>query len=149
MKMTPEQFAFWLQGYVELTGGTPPTQEQWDSIVEHLGLLFNKVTKPVAKKEQAKEILIEKAAPTKATPADEQKETKSPSVIDDYEKIFKKQLDEWERINRETQPGVPYQYPPFVPPSTYPTLPYTPSPNWPGNGIGDWYEPNGFPKIIC
>ncbi len=41
--MTPEQFAYWLQGFVELHGA-PPTQEQWDSISDHLRLVFTKVT---------------------------------------------------------------------------------------------------------
>lgn len=48
-KLTPEQFSFWLQGFCELGGGQVPSQEQWDSICEHLNLVFNKVTKPLAK----------------------------------------------------------------------------------------------------
>lgn len=43
--MTPEQFAYWLQGYAELAGDAP-TPEQWQSIKEHLALVFNKVTLP-------------------------------------------------------------------------------------------------------
>jgi hypothetical protein len=46
--MTPEQFAYWLQGFAELTP-QPPTQEQWDSIKAHLQLLFKKETPPVKK----------------------------------------------------------------------------------------------------
>ena len=42
--MTAEQFAYWLQGFAELTDGEP-TPEQWASIKEHLNLVFNKVTK--------------------------------------------------------------------------------------------------------
>lgn len=45
--MTPEQFAFWLNGFVELNKGAPPTPEQWTSITEHLGTVFTKVTPPV------------------------------------------------------------------------------------------------------
>jgi hypothetical protein len=45
--MTPEQFAYWLQGYVELHG-EEPTTAQWDSIKEHLSTVFIKVTNPVA-----------------------------------------------------------------------------------------------------
>lgn len=45
-KMTAEQFCYWLQGFVELHGGVPTT-EQWESIKEHLGLAFTKVTHPV------------------------------------------------------------------------------------------------------
>lgn len=40
--MTPEQFAYWLQGFSEL-GGTP-TQEQWDVIRAHLATVFDKKT---------------------------------------------------------------------------------------------------------
>ena len=45
--MSPEQFAYWLQGFVELNKGAPPTPEQWKSITEHLGTVFTKVTPPV------------------------------------------------------------------------------------------------------
>lgn len=45
--MDAQQFAYWLQGFAELSQ-TPPTQEQWDSIREHLALVFKKVTPPVA-----------------------------------------------------------------------------------------------------
>jgi len=41
--MTPEQFTYWLQGYVELVG-THPTPEQWQSIKDHLQTVFTKVT---------------------------------------------------------------------------------------------------------
>lgn len=42
--MTPEQFAYWLQGFAELTEGTPPTPEQWKSINDHLQTVFVKIT---------------------------------------------------------------------------------------------------------
>jgi hypothetical protein len=45
--MTPEQFAYWLQGFVELGKGAAPTPEQWKSIREHLETVFKKVTPPV------------------------------------------------------------------------------------------------------
>lgn len=41
--MTPEQFAYWMQGFVEITGERP-TKQQWKMIKEHLGLCFTKVT---------------------------------------------------------------------------------------------------------
>ncbi len=41
--MTPEQFAYWLQGFVELHGELP-SEEQWKLIKEHLQTVFNKVT---------------------------------------------------------------------------------------------------------
>lgn len=43
--MTPENFCYWLQGFSELNGQAP-TEDQWKSITEHLGLVFKKVTPP-------------------------------------------------------------------------------------------------------
>ena len=50
-RMNAEQFAYWLQGFAELNGG-PPNEIQWAMIREHLGLLFNKVTKIVPAKQR-------------------------------------------------------------------------------------------------
>lgn len=44
--MTSEQFAYWLQGFVELHG-SEPTAEQWKQIKDHLQLVFVKVTPSV------------------------------------------------------------------------------------------------------
>lgn len=41
--MQAEQFAYWLQGFVELNGDMP-TPEQWQSIKDHLATVFVKVT---------------------------------------------------------------------------------------------------------
>lgn len=41
--MTPEQFAYWLQGFTEI-GQQPPTAEQWQVIQDHLKLVFSKAT---------------------------------------------------------------------------------------------------------
>lgn len=41
--MTPEQFAYWMQGFAELNA-IPPSHEQWQSIREHLALVFDKRT---------------------------------------------------------------------------------------------------------
>lgn len=41
--MTPQDFCYWLHGFAELNG-SQPTPEQWQSIREHLALVFNKVT---------------------------------------------------------------------------------------------------------
>lgn len=46
--MTPEQFAYWLQGFVELGQGTMPTEAQWKSIQDHLQTVFKKVTPPIS-----------------------------------------------------------------------------------------------------
>ena len=46
--MTPEQFAYWLQGFAELHGCQEhPSKEQWASIKDHLSTVFNKVTWPI------------------------------------------------------------------------------------------------------
>jgi hypothetical protein len=43
--MKPEEFAYWMQGFVELQNSDePPTKEQWQIIKDHLQLVFNKVT---------------------------------------------------------------------------------------------------------
>lgn len=47
--MTERDFCLWLNGFAELTGTTQPTEAQWKMIVEHLGLIFNKVTPPLGK----------------------------------------------------------------------------------------------------
>ncbi len=44
--MTAEQFAYWLQGFAELTSEAP-TAEQWQSMREHLATVFDKVTPPL------------------------------------------------------------------------------------------------------
>jgi hypothetical protein len=44
--MTEQQFAYWLQGFAELNPQAP-TQEQWQSIREHLATVFKKVTPEV------------------------------------------------------------------------------------------------------
>lgn len=43
--MTPEQFAYWLQGRAELCK-EPPTAKEWEIIKDHLALVFTKVTPP-------------------------------------------------------------------------------------------------------
>lgn len=45
--MNERDFAYWLNGFAELTGDTPPTAEQWKSIREHLATVFVKVTPQV------------------------------------------------------------------------------------------------------
>lgn len=41
--MTAEQFAYWLNGFVELNG-QGPNPDQWESIKEHLSTVFMKIT---------------------------------------------------------------------------------------------------------
>lgn len=42
--MTPEQFAYWLQGFVEMNSGNSPNVWQWRMIKDHLQTCFNKIT---------------------------------------------------------------------------------------------------------
>jgi len=45
--MTAEQFAYWMQGFSELTGDEMPTPAQWKMMKEHLATVFVKVTPPL------------------------------------------------------------------------------------------------------
>lgn len=38
--MTPENFAYWLQGFFEITGSTTLTTPQVEMIKKHLGYVF-------------------------------------------------------------------------------------------------------------
>ncbi len=42
--MTAENFVYWLQGYLELSGSAKLTEEQVKSVKEHLALVMTKVT---------------------------------------------------------------------------------------------------------
>lgn len=46
--MDAQNFAYWLQGFVELTQGQTPNPAQWKSICEHLQTVFHKITPPVS-----------------------------------------------------------------------------------------------------
>ena len=45
--MNQDQFAYWLQGFVEMNGGKEPTKAQWKMIKDHLQLCFKKMTPPL------------------------------------------------------------------------------------------------------
>lgn len=46
--MTPNDFCYWLHGWTELKGDkAAPTAIQWQVIVDHLDLVFDKVTPDV------------------------------------------------------------------------------------------------------
>lgn len=70
--MDASQFTIWLQGFAELNSA-PPTPEQWQSIRNHLALVFKKVTPPLGSpkipdmKEAIKE-MIERAEKEKFVP---------------------------------------------------------------------------------
>lgn len=42
--MTPEQFCYWMHGFVETNEAPQPTPAQWNQVKAHLGTVFNKVT---------------------------------------------------------------------------------------------------------
>jgi len=42
--MDSENFAYWLQSFVELNEGVRPTTKQWNIIKEHLATVFRQVT---------------------------------------------------------------------------------------------------------
>jgi hypothetical protein len=41
--VSPQDFAYWLQGYAEFHEGLP-SEKQWQMIKDHLQTVFNKVT---------------------------------------------------------------------------------------------------------
>jgi hypothetical protein len=67
--MTTENFCYWMQGFAELTS-TPPTQEQWDLIKEHLSLVFEKQTSQIIEKKTEPKIrtINESHEPKRPTP---------------------------------------------------------------------------------
>lgn len=42
--MTPEQFVYWMNGFVETNGGKEPTPDQWVIIKDHLATVCKKIT---------------------------------------------------------------------------------------------------------
>lgn len=150
--MTFDQFAYWLQGFVELTGGIPPTQEQWDSIIEHLGLIFNKVTSPVKKAKQ-EVVLVEEAVPYKAKEYEKEDKAEKDEInwVKEFEKIFREAAERGDRGPFEPwkqQPGWPGVDPgvPMWPQVLPDTMPGTSSPSFPGDY---YYDPYAFPRVYC
>ncbi|WP_454889996.1 hypothetical protein [Serratia quinivorans] len=46
--MTPQQFVYWIQGFAELSEQAP-SETQWNSIKEHLDLVFKKESRQATK----------------------------------------------------------------------------------------------------
>ncbi len=42
--ISPENFAYWLNGFVEVTEGKRPSDKQWRTITDHLAEVFVKTT---------------------------------------------------------------------------------------------------------
>lgn len=78
-KLHPLAFVYWLQGFIELNGKAP-TQEQWNSIVEHLKLVFDKVTS---------EVTTKVAAEPEISKVDRAETAKKVDSNFDYDKWFK------------------------------------------------------------
>lgn len=97
--MTPEQFAYWPQGFVELTRGEAPDDAQWKSIREHLETVFKKVTPAIG----------EQPEPTKQTPSEHRK------TIDE---MWRK-LREYEQERQYPNPFKPWYTPGVVPQSPH------------------------------
>lgn len=97
--MNAQEFAYWLNGFVELTGtDVPPTPAQWKTIRDHLNLVFKKVT-PVTT------------------------ETTGLGVAD-FEEIARRFRESQIKTSPLPQSPTPYEYPkypdPFKLPQTYP-----------------------------
>jgi hypothetical protein len=139
--MTPEHFALWLQGFAELTA-TPPTQEQWTSIRQHLMSVFHKVTPEYEPAQTACDVASEddEAAPEQTEKAEEDKDVYiKKEDPEDYADMLRRIMkDAEEQDKRRT---VPLGFPP----STFP--PYEGAPGWPSKiyPIGPNPSYPGFP----
>lgn len=94
--MTPENFVFWLNGFAELTRGQAPTAGQWQSIVEHLALVFGKVTPPVLPEAVGDELDRLRKAAEAAKPVPEQDRPGGMSVED----AIRRMQDAWAERER-------------------------------------------------
>lgn len=88
--MTPEQFAYWMQGFVELNSGKAPTEAQWKSITEHLGQIFVKKTPPVK---------------------DDAQKAKDPIAGKSVDEIVKEVTEKYHKIYPQVMPTSPYYQP--------------------------------------
>lgn len=93
--MEPQQFLYWLQGFVELSEGKMPTPAQWKSICEHLNTVFHKVTPPVGEQKKT--------------------ETKKAKEGAEGEEAIKKMIKEWQDQQlRHPYTPWPGDWPPIV-----------------------------------
>lgn len=142
-------FCWWLQGFTELNGGKPPTDEQWKSIVEHLNLVYKKVTAPVVPwtdKGVAK--MIPQA--TDAASADPVKAADPKSKELDIDELIRRVRDK--EHEEKAQPAAPV-FPglPMFPPSDRSpvwnpvVIPDSPTYLPPPFEYGDWRKPT----LLC
>lgn len=79
--MNAQEFAYWLQGFFEMTDAKELTPDQVEMIKEHLGLVFEKKTEKVIKADDALAKAIEEAVKrTKDVPFDDHRPPHRPWV---------------------------------------------------------------------
>lgn len=96
--MDSTNFCYWLNGFVELNDGKLPTAGQWKSIIEHLNLVFGKITPPVVEQKLAQD---------------------KPTEIQDKPFDWQEYLKKMNEQQRQPIPYTPYQHP-----WQYPTTPW-------------------------
>lgn len=145
--MTSNDFALWLHGFTELTGGTKPTDAQWKMIVEHLDLVFDKVTKPLDEP-KTQSVNMEGPSPRDQWEKHVQHEEKiaakkgfRPNIAEALKKAAEqerqaqeaKRIQDYYKDRTRVVPGAPVVPQPFMPTPFYPQapqpfMPYSPTP---------------------
>lgn len=64
--MEAEQFCYWLKGYVELDGSLP-SEDKWNMIIQHLDLVFLKLTPKLGQRRLQMEDIIKELERRKNT----------------------------------------------------------------------------------
>jgi hypothetical protein len=103
--MNPEQFAYWLTGFVELAGDKVPTPEQWLSICQHLDTVLTKTTPPLAKPAAVVAPGTVKVSPNEALQRlmkEIDKQAPSPNVLPVYPQFPYHPVD----VNPPMMPGI-------------------------------------------
>ena len=126
--MSPEQFCYWLQGFVELSPDMKvPSEKQWKAIKEHINTVFLKVTPEV----------LPDDCPLEDKKKEEVKQPFPPLPDTDFWKELA------EKMKKGGLPNQPLDWPKPFPYEPYPN-PYSPGTPW--RGFGDYPYP---PTIIC
>ena len=143
--MTPENFAYWLQGFFELTDdGLPLTNTQVEIIKDHLTLVFTKVTPIRIEGKKFEEVIEELGIDLEEEMEKMEKDISIPDVptptgplTDEIDKSLEEIVKEWNEKNKKDNTWI-------NPIPQYPTQPFweidkeTHNPTWPL-----------YPKIIC
>jgi len=124
--MSPEQFCYWLQGFVELSPDLKvPSEKQWQAIKEHISTVFLKVTPPVLPDDETEKESVEK-----------KQQFPLPEDVDFWKEMA-------EKMRKGGLPNQPIDWPKPFPYEPYPN-PYGPGTPW--RGFGDYPFP---PTVIC